>query len=185
MTIEYQINEMISFLKSKNIYFDKGLTNSEITVIQNNYGFVFPPDLRLLLQTEMPISGNFVDWRRINKKHLEEKLNWPLEGICFDIKHNNFWMQEFGTKPETFEEAFEVVKKYLTNVPKLIPIYGHRYLPDQPNEVGNPVLSIYQTDIIYYGSDLNNYFRNELASANKFGSLGKVKPVPFWSKIAD
>jgi hypothetical protein len=49
----------------------------------------------------------------------------------------------------------------MKKVPKLIPIYGHRYVPTV-NGVDNPsIFSVYQTDVIYYGIDLENYFRIE------------------------
>ena len=36
-------------------------------------------------------------------------------------------------------------------------------MPDRPHLNGNPVLSVYQTDIVYYGFDLDDYLRHELA----------------------
>ncbi|WP_197086969.1 hypothetical protein [Bradyrhizobium sp. LTSPM299] len=38
---------------------------------------------------------------------------------------------------------------------------GHRYLPEQPHESGNPVFLIFYTDAIYYGANLNDYFERE------------------------
>ena len=45
----------------------------------------------------------------------------------------------------------------LAQAPTLIPIYGHRYLPAGNGTHGHPVLSVYQTDIIFYGTDLADY----------------------------
>ena len=45
--------------------------------------------------------------------------------------------------------------------PKLVPIIGHRYLLAEPCKAGNPILSIYQSDIIIYGVTLHNYFLTE------------------------
>jgi hypothetical protein len=50
-------------------------------------------------------------------------------------------------------------------VPRLVPVFSHRYLPAEPHLSGNPVLSVYQTDIIYYGSNLKRYI------AHEFGNL--------------
>src|SRR5207245_1362409 len=44
---------------------------------------------------------------------------------------------------------------------ELIPVCSQRYLPDDPPLAGNPVFSIYQTDIIIYGRNLWDYFRHE------------------------
>jgi hypothetical protein len=49
----------------------------------------------------------------------------------------------------------------LSGVPALVPVYKHRYLPTMPSESGNPVLSVVQTDIIYYGNDLLDWFDYE------------------------
>ena len=35
----------------------------------------------------------------------------------------------------------------------MIPVYAHRYLPAGRGTHGHPVLSIWQTDIIVYGTD--------------------------------
>jgi len=43
-----------------------------------------------------------------------------------------------------------------------IPVYSHRYLPSEPKATGNPVLSVHQTDIIYYGNDLASYFSRSM-----------------------
>ena len=68
--------------------------------------------------------------------------------------------------------------------PPLIPLIGHRYLPSQPNESANPVFSVYQSDIIYYGRDLADYFERELTpSGTPF--IGPTRYVPFWSDMVD
>ncbi len=67
--------------------------------------------------------------------------------------------------------------------PTLIPLIGHRFLPSEPNEAGNPVFSVYQTDIIYYGANLEHYFNNEFRgwSASEDGAY---RQIPFWSDLA-
>jgi hypothetical protein len=51
--------------------------------------------------------------------------------------------------------------------PKLIPINGHRMMPDRLRSAGNPVRSIYQTEIIFYGFDLDDCLRHELPSLER------------------
>ncbi len=85
----------------------------------------------------------------------------PLDGLIFDVEHNEFWLPEWGSKPAAVEDARRVVELQVNEAPRLIPIYGHRMMPNRPHEAGNPVLSIHQTDIIYYGFDLDDYFRHE------------------------
>jgi hypothetical protein len=43
----------------------------------------------------------------------------------------------------------------------MIPVCSHRYLPAGRGTYGHPVLSIYQTDIIIYGTDLADYINQE------------------------
>lgn len=74
----------------------------------------------------------------------------------------------------------------MAKAPKLIPILGHRYIPEEPHERGNPVFSVYQTDVIYYGADLEDYFRREFASAPwGAGAVEPRKRVPFWSDLVE
>lgn len=104
----------------------------------------------------------------------------------FDLQSNEFWINSWGDKPNTYEEKERIAKeKYLT-FPKLIPIYSHRYIPSRPNEAGNPVFSVYQMDIIYYGYDLATYFANKFGFAlteEEFELLDEPKKeIEFWSE---
>lgn len=45
--------------------------------------------------------------------------------------------------------------------PTLVPIYSHRFMPAAPAPDRAPVLSVHGSDIIFYGSDLLDYLRNE------------------------
>lgn len=76
----------------------------------------------------------------------------------------------------------------MSSAPKLIPVAGHRYIPASPCEVGNPIFSVYQTDVIYYGADLWEYLENEFYYC--FGKPGlsvrePVKQIPFWSWLIE
>jgi len=70
----------------------------------------------------------------------------------------------------------------VANAPKLIPLISHRYLPAEPCEAGNPVFSIYQSDIIYYGANLTEYFERELVDGNR-SLTGDIKHIRFWSEF--
>ena len=65
----------------------------------------------------------------------------------------------------------------------MIPVYSHRYLPAGRGTWGHPVLSIYQTDIIVYGTDLADYINQEFG--RHFISADWTPPptVPFWSEF--
>ncbi|MER6333473.1 hypothetical protein ABT298_29950 [Streptomyces sp. NPDC001034] len=77
-----------------------------------------------------------------------------MDGALFDVEHNVFWHPDWEPWPAATQDALEVARSYLDKVPVMVPIYSHRYLLTDPDRTGTPVLSMYQTDIIYYGTDL-------------------------------
>jgi len=174
-------------LSAAGVSFDDGLTDEEFSTIEREYGFHFPPDLREFLSYALPVSDGWLDWRRESRTEILRQLEWPLEGMCFDISKNAFWLDSWGPKPPALSDAYAVARAAVAQAPRLIPICGHRYLPDRPREAGNPVFSVYQTDIIYYGKDLFDYFCNEYH--NFFGRRedfvvdGDLRRIEFWSDV--
>ncbi len=161
-----------------------GLSEGELLAAEERCGSRFPPDLRGFLSAALPLGREFPNWRVLDDPSLERRLNWPFDGIRFDIEHNSFWRPEWGHRPPELSVAIEVARGFVATAPRLIPICSHRYLPSEPAESGNPVFSVYQTDIIYYGRDLRSYF------AHEFGSLKYVEattPEPrhvrFWGDL--
>jgi len=174
-------------LSAAGVSFDGGLTPGEFSAIEREYGFCFPPDLREFLGYALPVSNGWLNWRRESRSEIIKALDWPFEGICFDIEHNAFWLDSWGAKPAASESAFSIARAAIAAAPRLIPIYRHRFLPDRPCEAGNPVFSVYQTDIIHYGSDLFHYFCNEFGY--HFGRAGyaydgRARHIEFWSDLA-
>lgn len=118
-------------------------------------------------------------------------MQWPFEGMCFDIEHNSFWLDEWGEKPAALQQAFEIARQNVAKAPKLIPIYSHRFMPDSPSEAGSPVFSVYQTDIIYYGHNLENYLHNEFrgvfvrTSETTDLNYDEIRRIEFWSSLVD
>ena len=112
---------------------------------------------------------------------IRERLGWISEGICFDIERNDFWMYEWGPRPTDPVAALEVAQRQLAHAPKLIPVYSHRYLPSEPSESGNPVFSVHQTDIIYYGFDLASYFTHEFEVFSPDWAATEPREIPYWS----
>lgn len=184
-----QAKQIIQLLSSKGVHFDSGLTDDEIVQIEQKFELQFPPDLNLFLQTALPTSEGFVNWRlglksKDEAAQIMNRLNWPLEGMLFDLKSNDFWTDAWGKRPDNYEESILIAKKHYETYPKLIPIYSHRYIPSRPNEKDNPVFSVHQMDIIYYGFDLATYFANEFRFAlmDNFEKLKEPKKeIDFWS----
>ena len=182
--LKRELAVIIAKMQKKGIKFEKGLSDDEIEDIQKKFNLTFPPDLRLFLQMALPVSNNFPQWRSRKGWGIGERIDWPLEGIVFDVEHNGMWLDRWGEKPSMLEEQIKVVEEHYSSYPKLIPIYSHRYIPSAPLEMGNPVFSVVQSDIVYYGKDLCDYLRCEFLG-KQYRSEGNVKHIVFWSDIAE
>src|SRR5437016_10295710 len=139
-----------------------GLTARELERVESVIGAGFPPDLREFLSEGLPLGDRFPNWREPDSDAIRGQLDWPFEGMAFDIQHNGFWWDAWGARPASLDEALAIARAQVAAAPRLIPIAGHRYIPAEPALAGNPVFSVHQTDIIYYGSDLVTYLHCEL-----------------------
>ncbi|MCM3785715.1 SMI1/KNR4 family protein [Neobacillus mesonae] len=170
------------------IRFGSPLTDDELDAAESRYQLVFPKELRAFYKQVMPIGNSFPNWRSKHSRdmvQIRRMLDWPLEGILFDVKENEFWLPGWGDRPKESLEAERICSEMYMNAPQLIPIYGHRYLPAEPGE-GSPVLSVYQTDIIYYGANLMEYFEVEFGSRTyEQISWDRIKAPRFWDEIID
>ena len=187
------INELIDRLRRWGHSITAGLSDAEVSSIEARFSFHFPPDLRGFLQQALPVSGAWVDWRNGSTEEIQRGLAWPLDGIIFDIEHNAFWLESWGLRPALLADAIEVARTEVAKVPTLIPIFSHRYMPDEPPHAGNPVFSVYQRDIIYYGYDLASYLGNEFSEGQEGRPVGGIyqpdvfreqpRPIRFWDEI--
>jgi hypothetical protein len=159
-----------------------GLTERELDGVEERYGFRFAADHRVFLAAGLPLGGPWPDWRGGDPAQLRGMLDWPVEGTLFDVEHNSFWHPRWGVRPEATAERLDVARVRLADVPQLVPVYGHRYLPGTPGQFGHPVLSVHQTDIIYYGADLADYVRHEFTGLP--AQLDSARStVDFWSYV--
>jgi hypothetical protein len=69
----------------------------------------------------------------------------------------------------------------LAAAPQLLPLYAHRFLPAGHGTHGNPVLSIWGTDIIYYGKDLADYISHEFDEGYEHSeNYHPKRAIAFW-----
>jgi hypothetical protein len=178
------ISEIKQLFKLNGLSFTQGLTNEEFKQIEQTYDLRFPPDLRKLLCHMLPIGRGFPIWRDLSQRgiaSMRQYLNMPLEGILFDVQYNQFWYPAWGERPEDNKVALEIARQQYAKVPPLVPVYNHRYMPTEPYEVGNPVLSVHQTDVIAYGANLEDYLQTEFNRKSYEGmDFASVKPIEFW-----
>jgi hypothetical protein len=169
---------LIQVLTGAGLEFEAGLTDAEVDRIENQFSFRFPPDLRSFLQTAVPI-WNSPRWHTATDAEIQRWLDRPIEGILFDVEHNGFWIPEWGEQGDDIRQALEVARAKIIRAPKLIPILGHRSIPELPNEAGNPIFSVYGGDTVYYGFDLEDYLRHEFNLPRKEWPA-QVKQIEFW-----
>ncbi|HEX2903882.1 MAG TPA: hypothetical protein VHO01_10555 [Jatrophihabitans sp.] len=172
---------------------DPGLAGDELTAVQASYGFTFCPEHAALLRLTLPVGAGWPDWRH-GGAALQAQLSAPVDGVLFDVAHNGFWWPGWGPHPGA--DAAHVARAALERAPRLVPLYGHRYLPAAPAPDPAPVLSVVQTDVVGYGRDLLDYLNREFGLGDPVGSdgrpqaggepvpaAGKVAAVPFWSEL--
>jgi hypothetical protein len=87
------------------VQFETGLSDAEVAVVENRFGFHFPPDLRAFLQTALPTGPRFPHWRSGDESSLREWLDAPRQGVLFDIEHNGFWLKDWGPRPADLREV--------------------------------------------------------------------------------
>lgn len=148
-----------------------GLTEGELTRIERDYDFEFADDHRAFLSAGLPLNiptaqgetmrAPWPDWRDGEPGDLHKQLDRPVSGVLFDVENNGVWLDSWGARPADTTQAVSIARGHLAQAPKMIPIYAHRYLPAGRGTYGNPVLSIYQTDIIFYGTDLADYINSD------------------------
>jgi hypothetical protein len=173
--------------EQRRVELEPGLTATELDRVEERFGLEFADDHRAFLSAGLPVGQSWPDWRDGDVEQLRDRLAWPVEGVLFDVEHNAFWHDEWGVRPADRGEALAVAGKRLLSVPQMIPVCSHRYLPAGRGTFGHPVLSMYQTDIIFYGVDLVDYVRQEFGAGD---GLDRNDPrwqphatVAFWREL--
>ncbi|MEV6517294.1 hypothetical protein ACFXA2_30530 [Micromonospora chalcea] len=150
-----------------------GLTDAEFAGIERRFGFEFADDHRTFLAAGLPVwtpghddhsdraSWGWPNWRRLDSTDLREQVDWPLTTALDHIRHGE-WPPGWGNRPRDLARRMAKAERLIADVPRMVPVYGHRYLPAGRGSFGHPVLSIHQlTDTIVYGHDLANYVDQE------------------------
>jgi hypothetical protein len=180
------IEKTFDGLISKGLSVDNGLTLDEVRAIEGLYNFEFPLDILSFLKHGLPQGPQFPDWRGALTDKSMIDFESVTQGIIFDIENNDFWWDKWGKKPTDHKERELIALKMIKSYPKLIPLFSHRYLPAKPNHADNPVFSIVQTDIIYYGQNIYHYFQIEFGLKTFEKAIAKPKTpkdIEFWTGL--
>jgi hypothetical protein len=87
---------------------EPGLSDSELDQIEQAAGFVFPPDLRQLLQFVLPTGtrvGQFPEWRTDPVRVLERARGYLADGVAFDVENGVVWPTTWGPRPPGVAQA--------------------------------------------------------------------------------
>jgi hypothetical protein len=178
------VRQAVDRLRQIGVTLQSGLTDSEISRVESAFGFTFGTEHRALLTMALPMGPGWVDWRDGAADDLRGRLDWPIDGVVFDVHNNGFWPASWGDRPVDRGQAEALAREHLASVPKLVPVYSHRYLPAAPAPAPSPVFSAYQTDVIIYGDDLLDYVAHEFTSGPPHPAAGDLPRVAFWSELA-
>ncbi|KAJ0239077.1 hypothetical protein HA466_0235840 [Hirschfeldia incana] len=160
-------DEILTRLKKSGIKIQPGLSDSEFARVEAEFGFFFPPDLRVILSSGLSVDAGFPDWRSPGARlHLRAMINLPNAAVSLQVAKNGLWCKSWGLKPPDPKKALRVARSALKRAPLLIPVFDHCYIPCSPFLAGNPVFFIDETRIFCCGSNLSEFFQRESA----FGS---------------
>ncbi len=162
---------------------DPGLTEAEFERIEQTSGVEFADDHRAFLAAGLPVGTSWPNWRDASRRTMRRWLQTPIDGVLFDVEWNSFWFDGWGQRPARMKDALRSAQYHLARVPRLVPVYSHRYLPAGHGSFGRPVLSVVQTDVIVYGTDLSNYIANEFGPDDGDRSPTASPTVEFWSEL--
>jgi hypothetical protein len=157
--------------------------------------YVEKHDQHMILQN----GPSFYNWQT-GGDAIKARFARPWEGLQFDVEHSNLWLKSWGEAPAMLMARQERVRELVEAAPRLIPIFGHRYLLANGCAAEHPVLSVYGADIIVYGLDLRDYFLAEFhemlgfsrieiskvrASAREYAKQHRADftAIPFWGEM--
>ncbi|PCC68993.1 hypothetical protein SAMN02745121_05674 [Nannocystis exedens] len=176
-----------------------GLSDAEVERIEQRHEVRFPADHRLFLRvlhaTEPWMQGagfgaddrmvpyeapGFYHWQR-DEAAIRAAFAGVIDGLVFDVEENALWRDSWGPRPGDADERRARVAALVGRAPRLLPIYGHRYvLAEGPTLV----LSVWQSDIIVYGRDLRDYLLHELIDVeHERPAPVDTAAIPFWGEL--
>lgn len=135
----------------------------------------------------LPVAEGFYNWKDFSEENIlliKEMMNRSFEDIDEEAEEMGWcWFDDWEEKTDEVKKMAMEVRKQLKNAPKLIPIYGHRYMPIVEGE-NIPIFSIYGIDLIYYGGNIEEYFEIEFGDKDQDTiDFENIRKIPFWSDI--
>lgn len=175
----------MTIMKENSIQLKEGLSDEELKIIEDIYELKLPEQLKSFYSTAIPISQGFYNWGDFRSNYvdyLKQEINRPTYDL-FRFIDDIDWCDEWGDEPVLEKERNSIIYEKLKKAPKLIPFFGHRYIPE--GDYSNcPILSVYNTDIIYYGSSIDEYFEVEYGYKSQRNiDFDHIDRIPFWTDL--
>lgn len=158
-----------------------GLRPEEFAAIEARWGFRFADDHRAFLAGGLPIGQAWPDWRSRDALAVRDAMNWPVDGLLFDVEHNGYWHAEWSPRPADEGEAYAAAHAALSRWPVLVPLHGTYYLPAAPDGSGHPVLDVFRSEVTALGADLVDWV--EQCFGQGAGPREPKVVVPYWSSL--
>jgi hypothetical protein len=105
--------------------------------------------------------------------------------VLSEVSQLSFWWPEWGQRPEEASAAVAIAQARLAEVPPLVPLHAYRFISSMPELPGNPVLSVYGTDVICIARDLPDYFRREFHDGYAGQPPRNGRQIVFWSLLIE
>jgi hypothetical protein len=154
------------------VQIEPGLPDRHLDDVERRFGFEFADDHRAFLAAGLPtwatglddhpdkVSWGWPTWRNPGAEDLRQQVEWPTDCVRHAIS-NGHWPNGWVRRPSDPERMEAKAQRLLETVPRMVPVYAHRYLPAGRTTSGHPVLSIHTLDNIVYGLDLADYVGQE------------------------
>lgn len=176
--------QAVAALSRSGVSTDHGLTADELAAVQAEFGIRFNVDHAAFLSAGVPVSEGWPDWRHGDRAQLRKWLDWPIDGVIWDVLNNDFWPRSWGRRPLRATAREAAARDQLGSIATLIPVYSHRFAPSADAAHGAPIFSVYQTDVIVYGDNFVDYLQHEGGVENR-PRPETIWRVQFWSELAD
>ncbi|XP_075501356.1 uncharacterized protein LOC142539644 [Primulina tabacum] len=156
-------DKVLTHLRNSGIRVQPGLSEAEFALAEAEFGFTFPPDLKAVLSSGLPVGAGFPDWRSAGsaRLHLRATIDLPIASVSFHIARNALWSKSWGQRPSDPEKALKMARNALKRSPLLIPVFNHCYIPCNPCLAGNPIFYVDENRIFCCGCDISDFFDRE------------------------
>lgn len=185
--VSREFDQIIYQMEQQGICFLKNVTSEQLDQAQERYGICFPEKLRRFYRMGMPVSKGFVRWLEESPEYVEtvqKKLKAPIRMLLDAVEQEEFWPASWGERPLEGEQLHNKALDKLNQAAVLVPVYSHRYMPCLEGTGDAPILSVYGSDLIYYGSDLKNWLQIEFCSLPRQTIFeSELPPIPIWQDL--